>query len=142
MPVVTQEKIMAIISGPVQHLCERPLPAAVRTKETKIFQFADDTAVVAIGCNKKSALRKAEAAIAQLGRYFVNEEKTEAMTMGKKKPKQESIKVGETRVKLRRRVQYLGVVMEREEQLFEHVRGRGGQGQGTSEESEPDAKRG
>lgn len=108
------------------------LPAAVRIKGTQIFQFADDTAVLAVGNCEDSTLRKVEVAIAQINKFCcrwklaINDGKTEAMMMGKRKPKQESIKVGATRVKLRRSVKYLGIAMDNQGRLFDHVRGRGG----------------
>lgn len=108
------------------------LPRAVTVKGTFVFQFADDTAILAVGASEASTINKIEAASAQLLRYFerwkmsANTNKTEVMLLGKKTAKQEVVRIGKSKVRMKRSVRYLGVEIDRRLTFEGHVKRRAG----------------
>lgn len=94
------------------------------------LQFADDTALVAVGPNVDFALNRAERGIkavhkfAQDWKIELNHSKTEAILFGRKRPRTKSLCFERRSIKLRSEVTYLGVTFDRQMTFESHARRR------------------
>lgn len=108
------------------------LPEAIRVPGTQVFQFADDTAILTSGRTGISAVSRLEKASSKLFDFFrtwkmsANVDKTEVMFPGKKKPKVKSVRIGGTHIKVKRKIKYLGVVLDDRGTMAHHVKQRVG----------------
>lgn len=98
----------------------------------QVFQFADDTAILATSNTGDAAVRKLEGAASKLIKFCdrwkmaLNEDKTEVMSPGRKSVKDRVVRIGRTRVKIKRQVKYLGVIFDRHGSMVKHVKHRVG----------------
>lgn len=111
------------------------LPGAIKTPKTQVFQFADDAAILASSNSGVGAVVKLEKAAANLIKFFdkwkmpVNKEKTEVMFPGRRKKKAakaSEVWIGGVWVKVKRKIRYLGVDLDKRGTMESHVKYRAG----------------
>ncbi|GJQ65359.1 hypothetical protein Trydic_g10583, partial [Trypoxylus dichotomus] len=110
------------------------LPRVIAEAEVRLFQFADDTAVVTQGRNAEDCSKKMASSLEAVGKYMrkwnikVNEGKTEVVQFGKRRPVLEGQSWGRKRVRIKRSGTYLGVTLDSKLSLELHTQRRGAVG--------------
>ncbi|KAK9710028.1 Reverse transcriptase (RNA-dependent DNA polymerase) [Popillia japonica] len=107
------------------------LPNAIAVPTARVFQFADDTAIVVQGLNLESSLKKLEQGLKEVGVFAanwnmkINESKTEVVKFTKKIPRRQFILWNSRKIKVKNLANYLGITVDNRLSFDSHVRRRG-----------------
>ncbi|KAK9710030.1 Reverse transcriptase (RNA-dependent DNA polymerase) [Popillia japonica] len=113
------------------NLFVRELPDTITDKDTKLFQFADDTALVTNGKNAASCCKKMEKNFREIDEYTkrwkikINQDKTEVVGFGKKIPNANSITWNGKTIKIKKSGTYLGITIDNQLKMQQHTTRRG-----------------
>lgn len=108
------------------------LPTFQKDQFIHVFQFADDTAVVARGKSVDVARDRFERGVgaiisfAQKWKIRINQQKTEVMLFGRKRPAWPYARFDRRSVRFRASVKYLGIIIDRRKSFLAHVKRRAG----------------
>lgn len=106
------------------------MPCFPRDRFLTTLQFADDTALVAIGPTMDATKNRMEKGLKEISTYVkkwkieLNPNKTEAILFGRKRPAENYISFEGSKVKFRPSATYLGVTFDRSMRFEKHARSR------------------
>ncbi|KAK9717109.1 zinc finger associated protein [Popillia japonica] len=112
------------------NLYVKDMPQVV-DKEIALFQFADDTAIVAQGQNAEMCLKKIERNLKKIGDHArrwkmrLNEDKTQLIQFSKKRPRRPGISWNGKTIKAKKQGTYLGILLDSNLDFRKHTKRRG-----------------
>lgn len=119
------------LSPALYNLFVGDFPQFKKMKNTRLFQFADDTAILTASNSFEKCQGNMEKALQQVSNYSerwkirMNATKTEVLLFGKKQPKRSSIRFEGKNIPLKPTARYLGIQIDRKLQFVRHTKSRG-----------------